>query len=133
MQKQDIHTATTEGVKVTVFTKYRPDLSEVDSSRYFFNYQIEILNSNNFPVKLLYRNWFIFDSLEEAHVIKGDGVIGEQPELKSGESFIYTSGCELHSEIGYMRGFYTFDNLLSGQRFDVSVPQFQLIYTPRLN
>ncbi len=133
MPRQETNTATTEGVKVTVVTKFRPDLSEIESSRFFFNYQIEIVNNNNFPVKLLYRNWFIFDSLNEASVVKGDGVIGEQPILKQGESFVYTSGCELHSEIGYMRGFYTFDNLMTGQRFDVSVPQFQLVYAPRLN
>ena len=85
-------TATTEGVNITVNTKYRADLSNVLESQFFFNYTIEIKNENHFDVKLMHRNWYIFDSINEPKIVSGEGVIGEQPILKPGQSFTYTSG-----------------------------------------
>ena len=90
-------------------------------------------NRNNFTVQLLSRDWYIFDSLNEPNFVSGNGVIGEQPILKPGQQFTYMSGCELFSEIGFMRGFYTFKNLLDNKLFQVYVPIFKLIHPPRLN
>lgn len=126
-------TTTTEGVKITVSTKFRPDLSNVLESQFFFNYTIEIFNHNSFDIQLLNRNWFIFDSINEPRVVNGEGVIGEQPILKPGQSFVYTSGCDLLSEIGYMKGFYTFQNLLTEKHFQVFVPTFELYFPGKLN
>lgn len=126
-------TAITEGIKITVHTQFRPDLSEISQSRYFFNYRVDIENKGSSKVQLLSRDWFIFDSLEEASFVSGEGVVGEQPILTAGESYSYVSGCELFSEIGNMKGFYTFKNLENGQLFQVDIPQFDLYFPGKLN
>lgn len=126
-------TATTEGVQITVKTNYRSDLSNILENQFFFNYTIEITNNNSFPVQLLNRNWFIFDSINEPRIVNGDGVVGEQPILKSGQSFSYTSGCDLQSEIGYMKGFYTFENKINGDYLQVFIPTFELYFPGKLN
>lgn len=128
-----METATTEGIEVIVTANFRPDLSHCERGSFFHNYHIELENHNRFPVQLIHRDWYIFDSLEDANYVSGAGVIGEQPILKPGERFTYTSGCELTSELGFMSGFYTFLNLESGKTFKVNVPQFHLVYPPKLN
>ncbi len=126
-------TAITKGVKITVKVVFRDDISQVEASSYFFNYEIEIENRNDFSVQLLHRNWYIFDSLNEINLVSGEGVVGEKPMLKAGESFVYVSGCELFSDVGFMRGHYTFVDLSTGIHFLVNIPQFFLSFPPRLN
>jgi ApaG protein len=128
-----MNTAISEGVRITVNTQYRPDLSRTEQGLYFFNYRIEIKNKNQFQIQLLHRDWYIFDSLNDANFVSGEGVIGEQPSLLPDEQFIYTSSVELNSEVGFMKGFYTFLNLGTEALFQVNVPTFQLITPPRLN
>jgi ApaG protein len=125
--------AITEGVQVLVNTQYREDLSQAINNQFFFNYRITLENHNPFEVQLIARDWYIFDSLNEPSFVSGSGVVGEQPILKPDQQFTYTSGCELTSEIGFMKGFYTFKNLTNGKLFQVIVPTFKLIYPPRLN
>ena len=124
---------TTEGVEIAVNTNYRADLSNIIENHFFFNYTIEITNNNSFPVQLLNRNWFIFDSINEPRIVNGEGVVGEQPILKPGQSFSYTSGCDLQSEIGYMKGFYTFENQFTGDYLQVFIPTFELYFPGKLN
>lgn len=126
-------TAITEGVLISVSTKFRLDLSDLMHNRLFFNYRVEIQNKSENKIQLMLRDWYIFDSLEEASFVSGEGVVGEQPVLIPGQKYAYISGCELHSEIGNMRGFYTFKNLESGELFQVQIPQFDLIYPGKLN
>jgi len=126
-------TATTEGISITVNTKYRADLSNVLESQFFFNYTIEIKNENHFDVKLMHRNWYIFDSINEPKIVSGEGVIGEQPILKPGQSFTYTSGCDLLSEIGFMKGFYTFENQITGENLHIFIPTFEMYFPGKLN
>lgn len=126
-------TLITSGIQISVKANYRQDLSEVTDSQYFFNYSIEIHNTNNFAVQLVSRDWYIFDSLNEARYITGAGVVGEQPVLKPEEKFMYTSGADLNSELGMMKGFYTFRNLIDGETFQVFVPTFLLEYPHKLN
>lgn len=126
-------TSTTLGVQISVRTRFNPKLSNPLQSEFFFNYDIEMTNQNSFPIQLKTREWYVFDSLNEAKFISGSGVVGEQPVLNHGESFRYTSGCELFSEIGLMRGFYTFKSLETGEMFDVLVPQFKLEFMGKLN
>jgi ApaG protein len=128
-----MNTAITEGVKISVHSQFRADLSQVLVNQYFFNYRITIENHNSFDIQLISREWYIFDSLNEPNIVSGSGVVGEQPLLKPGKNFTYTSGCELLSEIGFMKGFYTFKNLNNGKLFQVIVPTFKLIFPPRLN
>ena len=126
-------TLTTAGIKISVVTNFRQDLSEINEMRFFFNYHISMLNENNFPVQLISREWYIFDSLGEPRIVTGLGVIGEQPILKLNESYDYASGCDLTSEIGLMKGIYTFKNLNTNEEFEVFVPTFQLEYSGKLN
>lgn len=125
--------AITEGIEIRVRAFFRSDLSQVENDSFFFNYEIFIENHNAFPVQLLHRNWYVFDSLQEVSLISGEGVIGEQPILKPQENFTYMSGCEIFSEFGAMKGFYTFKNLATGNKFQVYIPKFELIFPPSLN
>ncbi len=128
-----MNTEISEGVKVTVYSQFRPDLSRLKDNCYFYNYRVLIENCNSFKIQLLHRDWYIFDSMNEANFVSGEGVVGEQPQLLPGEKFSYTSGVELISEIGYMRGYYTFINLGTEVHFQVHVPSFELNYPPKLN
>lgn len=126
-------TLTTLGVQVSVKTRFNEILSNPLESNFFFNYDVELVNHNPFPVQLLTREWYVFDSLSESQYVNGMGVVGEQPVLNPGEKFRYTSGCELFSEIGYMKGFYSFKVLETSRLFDVSVPQFMLEFVGKMN
>jgi uncharacterized protein affecting Mg2+/Co2+ transport len=79
-------TALTSGVKISVETLYRKDLSNVENGLFFFNYRIVIENKNAFDVQLKSRFWHIFDSLNPAREVMGEGVVGEQPILASGQN-----------------------------------------------
>lgn len=100
---------------------------------FFFNYRIVIENMNPFEVQLISRYWFIFDSLNPSKEIAGEGIVGEQPILESGQKHVYVSGCDLHSEIGYMRGYYVFERMDTKERFKVAVPKFELVAKLKLN
>jgi ApaG protein len=126
-------TALTSGVKISVETLYRKDLSNVENGLFFFNYRIVIENKNAFDVQLKSRFWHIFDSLNPAREVMGEGVVGEQPILASGQKHVYVSGCDLHSEIGYMQGHYVFERTDTKQLFRVEVPRFELFAKLKLN
>jgi ApaG protein len=128
-----MNTAITEGVQITVTTQFREDLSQIAGSQFFFNYLVKMQNLNDFNVQLIHRDWYIFDSLNEPNFVSGEGVIGEQPVIQSGEQYSYTSGCELFSELGFMKGFYTFKNLKTGKLFQVHIPIFNLVYPAKMN
>lgn len=128
-----IETATTEGIKISVTTRYRSNTSNSVNAVYYFYYQIEIENKNNFSVQLVSRYWRIFDLLKPVRIVEGEGVIGEQPKLEPGEQYQYTSGCDLSSEIGCMDGHYNFVNLETGMHFKVKIPKFQFLFPGRLN
>lgn len=127
------NTTISQGVQVSVSTQFRADISQIRSASYFFGYRIDIENRNMFPVQLIHRDWFIFDSLNPTIHVSGEGVVGEKPIMEAGEQYQYTSGCELHSEMGNMHGFYTFKNLVSGELFRVEIPLFQLAFPGKLN
>ena len=130
-------TAISEGVKISVTPIFRKDLSNVEDRRYLFNYHIEIVNTNPFPVQLKTRYWYIFDSLDYNREVSGPGVIGEQPILFPGEVFEYSSGCDLISEVGFMKGHYNFVQLNEYNKpiknLRVNVPKFDLIAPFKLN
>ena len=128
-----MNTATTEGVQITVTTRFRNDLSNIGENQYFFNYHVEMQNLNGFNVQLIHRDWYIFDSLNEPNFVSGEGVIGEQPVIRPDEKFSYTSGCELFSEIGFMKGGYPFELLYIATRRSADIPIFHLIYPQKLN
>jgi ApaG protein len=99
--------------------------SSPDKDRYVFAYTITITNAGAVPAKLLNRHWLITDSNGKVQEVRGEGVIGEQPYLKPGESFRYTSGAMLETPVGTMQGDYTMRSD-EGDNFSALVPQFTL-------
>lgn len=126
-------TAVTYGVKISVESVFRKDLSNTENSVFFFNYRVEIENTNSFDMQLLTRHWLIFDSLNPSREVKGDGVVGVQPIIKSGDKYTYVSGCDLHSEMGSMKGFYSIMKLDTNEIFKVAIPKFNMVTAPKLN
>lgn len=126
-------TAVSQGIKISIETEYREDLSHPEKDFFFFSYSITMENQNDFEVQLISRYWQIFDSLDEMRVVEGPGVVGEQPEISPESKFSYVSGCDLKSEMGFMKGYYIFKNKLTGQYFKVQIPRFEVYYPKRLN
>ena len=117
--------ALTRGVRVRVMSEYAPDRSEPGKNKWFFLYTITISNEGPETVQLVTRHWIITDGTGHVEEVRGPGVVGKQPILKSGESFEYTSGCPLETPFGVMEGTYQMvaDN---GERFDAKVAPFTL-------
>ena len=93
-------------LKVSVQSQYQESISYPLSRRFVFAYRVTIENLSEFPVQLIRRCWFIFDSSGNRNVVEGEGVVGEQPILDPGDYYQYISGCNLNSEFGNMNGFY---------------------------
>jgi ApaG protein len=117
--------ATTRGIAVTVEPTYLEAQSSPGSSQYFWAYRITIENQGRVTVQLLTRHWRIMNSRGEVNEVKGAGVVGEQPILKPGESFEYTSGAPLTTPSGIMTGTYQMETE-GGERFDIAIPSFSL-------
>lgn len=126
-------TAITEGIEITVRSEFKINFSQVDLNKFYFEYNISIQNKSPYTVQLMRRDWFIYDSLDAPKYVSGPGVVGQQPVLSPGEVYNYTSSCQLVSEIGYMTGHYTFNNLDLKTEFPVLIPKFDLIYPYKLN
>ena len=116
-----------EGVQVSVETFYQPDYSNPIQSEFMFAYRITLENHNTFPVKLHRRNWQIFDSNGSNREVEGEGVVGVQPTISSGDNYQYVSGCNLKSEMGRMHGTYVMENLDTQQSFEVNIPAFEMV------
>ena len=119
-------TQVSEGIKVSVETYYQPDYSKPLNGEFMFAYRITIENFNNFSVKLLKRFWKIIDSNGIIREVEGEGVVGVQPILQPGEKYQYVSGCNLQTEIGLMKGYYTMENLFTKNYFEVNIPTLEL-------
>jgi ApaG protein len=117
--------AKTHGVSVTVMPVYIDERSNPESSQYFWAYRVVIENDSDQTLQLLTRYWKITDSNGHVEEVRGDGVIGEQPVLKSGENFSYTSGCPLSTPSGIMVGSYYMQNE-KGEMLEIAVPAFPL-------
>jgi ApaG protein len=110
---------------IDVATRYLDEQSEPDNDRYVFAYTIHIRNTGKVPARLLVRHWVITDANGNVQEVDGEGVVGEQPWLRPGEDFSYTSGAVLETHLGTMQGRYEMfaDD---GTRFDAPIPQFTL-------
>jgi ApaG protein len=122
-----------EGVTITVETFFQPDYSNPLNSEYMFAYRITIENNNTFPVRLLRRHWYIFDSNGSNREVEGEGVIGVQPTINPGDQYQYVSGCNLRSEMGKMHGTYQMENINNKKLFDVKIPVFEMVVPFKLN
>ena len=115
----------TRQISVSVLPVYIDERSSPDEGQYFWAYQVTIENHGDTTVQLLSRYWHIVDANGEVEEVRGPGVVGEQPLLRPGDSFEYTSGCPLTTPSGFMRGSYTMTDE-NGNRFDVAIPAFSL-------
>ena len=122
-----------EGVEISVEIFYQQDYSHPTQSDFMFAYRISIENHNSFPVKLLRRHWYIFDSNSSCREVEGEGVVGIQPTIASGEKYNYVSGCNLQTEMGKMYGTYQMENLDTNQLFVVNIPAFEMIVPHKNN
>lgn len=126
MRKSDhIYVATTRGVRVAVTPRFMEEESSHHDGRYFWAYSVEIVNGADVTIQLLSRHWRISDGNGNQQEVKGPGVVGEQPILRAGESFTYTSGCPLSTPHGSMTGAYLMSTE-AGERFEAQIPAFPL-------
>ncbi len=120
-----MYSETTRSIKITVKPVYLEDQSSPTENHFVWAYHIRIENHGGDTVQLRNRYWRITDSLGRVQEVRGAGVVGEQPVLKPGESYEYTSGTPLPTPSGIMVGAYQMEGA-NGERFDVAVPAFSL-------
>ena len=117
--------AVTKGVRVGVTSRYVAERSAPEEGEWFFAYTVRISNEGSDTVQLISRHWIITDAEGRRQEVKGPGVVGEQPTLRPGESFEYTSACPLSTSIGAMQGTYQMVSS-RGERFDATIAPFTL-------
>ena len=112
-------------IEVSVETTYVAEHSEPEEGRFVFAYTITLVNRGSVSAQLLSRHWVITDADSQVEEVRGDGVVGEQPVLKPGEGFRYTSGAVIETPVGTMQGSYQMV-AEDGQQFDATIPEFVL-------
>jgi ApaG protein len=125
-----VDTQTTHGIKISVEASFQEEYSKPLDDRYIFAYRITIENTTKVSVQLLERHWFIFDSCGTNREVEGEGVIGQQPIIEPGQSFQYTSWCDLTTDMGSMRGYYSMRQIVDSPRtkpIQILIPEFNLI------
>lgn len=115
----------TQGIRVRVRPSFSLADSEPAEGMFVFAYTINMANESDTTAQLLFRHWRIHDAAGDDSTVDGEGVVGEQPVLRPGDSHEYQSYCVLRSPVGYMEGYYTFTRG-SGDEFRVEVPRFHL-------
>ena len=116
-------------IGIDIATQYLDEESAPDQSRYVFAYTIRIENQGSVPARLLHRHWVVTDADGHVEEVHGEGVVGEQPWLRPGDGFEYSSGVVLGTSLGTMQGSY---DLMAddGTHFQAEIPAFTLS-TPR--
>ncbi len=112
-------------IEIAPVAEFIPDQSSPDDDRYLFAYTITIRNVGEMPAQLVSRHWIITDANQAVQEVRGLGVVGKQPLLKPGESFQYTSGSQLATPVGTMRGSYQMV-AEDGTHFEAEIPEFTL-------
>jgi ApaG protein len=112
-------------IRVDVETSYLEEQSDPRERKYVFSYTITLRNEGRVAAKLLTRHWIITDANGKVQEVRGDGVVGEQPHLKPGQGFRYSSGAMIETPVGAMQGSY---QMVSddGERFDAPIAPFRL-------
>ena len=119
-------------ITVTARTHFIPEQSDEAAERYVFSYTITISNTGQIAAQLISRHWQIIDAHQRVQEVRGLGVVGEQPLLKPGDSFEYTSFCPLPTQVGTMYGAYQMVTD-DGEQFDVRIAPFTLAMPHALN
>ena len=112
-------------LSVQVQPRYLAEQSDPEDGRYLFAYTVTIRNTGEMTAQLLSRHWIITDAEGQIEEVRGPGVVGEQPVLRPGEAFEYTSGCPLGTPVGSMHGSYQCI-AEDGTAFEASIPEFVL-------
>jgi ApaG protein len=112
-------------ISVSTRTQYLADQSDEEAGRYVFAYTITIRNTGSVAAQLISRHWVITDADSQVQEVRGLGVVGEQPLIKPGEAYEYTSGTAIATQVGTMRGAYQMV-AEDGTRFDAAIPEFTL-------
>jgi ApaG protein len=120
-----MYRAVTRKIEVSVTPRFLPERSSETESYYFWAYKIDIKNHGAETVQLKTRHWRITDGNGRLQEVRGPGVVGEEPVLKPGESYEYTSGVPLQTSSGFMLGSYGMVSE-NGEEFDIEVPAFSL-------
>lgn len=121
------------GIRIAITPNYRGSYKDDTNVLFAFSYAVTIENNSQDSIQLLSRFWLIKDSLHPIEIVEGEGVIGKTPVLHPGSVFTYQSNCILKSEIGAMKGHYTFRNLNSSQLIKARIPCFQLCTPVKMN
>jgi ApaG protein len=118
-------TSTEHRIRVEVETSYLDEQSDPRQGRYVFAYTITVRNEGQVPARLMTRHWVITDANGKVEEVRGDGVVGEQPYLKPGQGFRYSSGAVIETPVGTMQGSY---QMLGddGAQFDAPIQPFRL-------
>ena len=120
-----MYTSTTRNVTVSVIPAYLDAESAPEKNLYVFSYTVVIVNAGDETLQLKSRHWKITDAAGHSQEVRGEGVVGEQPILKSGDTYQYTSGTPLPTPSGIMVGSYAMETA-DGKTFDVAIPAFSL-------
>ena len=120
-----MYTKTTKSINITVNPFYLEEQSIPDEHHYVWAYQVTINNLGQETVQLKNRYWKITDSNGSNKEVKGAGVVGEQPILRPGEKYKYTSGTPLSTPSGFMEGYYEMETK-NGNKFEATIPLFSL-------
>ena len=120
-----MYSSITRSIRVSVKPVFLDEQSSPSNEHYVWAYQVRIENDGSETVQLINRHWHITDEIGRIQEVRGAGVVGEQPTLRPGESFEYTSGTPLDSPSGIMVGSYEMKTS-AGERFDVDIPAFSL-------
>ena len=120
-----VYEASTHDIVVRVVANFVPEQSDPANGRWFWTYVVEIENHGDQVVQLMSRHWIITDGLNRVQEVRGEGVVGEQPTLKPRDAFRYTSGSNLETPTGSMRGTYQMVTDL-GLDLEVEIPEFSL-------
>ena len=124
---------TDKDIDIDVFCQPVVEKSEEEKSLFLFKYDVSICNNTLNNVQLLSRHWKIVDALGNVQTVNGEGVIGKKPIINSGLSFNYSSYCPLKTEFGKMEGSYTFKDKITGELFEIKIPEFSLITKKNIN
>lgn len=125
--------AVTEGIRISVESRYEPQFSNPLAEQFTFSYQVTIENENDFSTQLLRRHWIIKAKGGGIREVEGPGVIGEQPVLRPGEKHVYQSGANLAVLNGSMSGTFLMKRLDSDIKFRVRIPEFTLRVPYKMN
>ena len=120
-----MYTKTTRLIKVIVIPAFLTDQSDPDDHHYVWAYTIRLENMGNETVQLINRYWHITDANGAVQEVHGAGVVGEQPTLKPGDSYQYSSGAALRTPSGIMSGHYEMTTS-TGEQFLIEIPAFSL-------